>query len=856
MKSNLSILLYLLASFFVLSCEKRHVHEVEKQSGAGLAMDHFALMRMYPNGEFPNRNYTSAFEQKKKANFSRGNDLADWQSMGPKNIGGRALCFDFYPDHPDTIFLGSASGGLWKTTTAGIGRTAWEQVPIGFPVSGIGAIAIDPTDGDVMYIGTGEVYNADASAPGVVNRLTRGIPGIGILKSEDGGRSWTKSLDWAYKDRTGIQDLVINPQNTNTIFAATTDGLYRTRDAGLNWTKLDTLKMAVDIEIHPQDTNYIFVTYGNLNSVHKGLYRSRDGGNSFQLLDNGIPNNYTGKAHISISESNPNVIYASVANIFQSIGLFKSVNGGDSWSNVNTLDVARYQGWYSHDVVVNPRNENQVIYVGIDAHRSLNGGNDISVKSNWFTYYSGKIPVGGAEGPSDYVHSDIHLARYHPTRSGVIYLATDGGFFESLNNGDTWRGRNGGLQTQQFYANFSNSTSDSLFAIGGMQDNQTAIYEGDDAWIKVLDGDGMSTAINTHDDNIVYGSSQWLYMHRSTNRGNSFTEIFRPPLGEQAIFSAPFELGIANPSVMYTGASSLFISTNRGSNWTATAHGIVDDSTSIQNIAVGARNPALVYLSTAPYDLNSTARPKLFKTVNGGITITELTGLPNRFMPDIAIHPTNDSIVYVVCSGFGTSHVYKTIDGGMNWQAMDNGLPDIPTNTIVIDPFFPDFIYVGNDAGVWFSANGGLNWEPFVAGLPEAAIAFHLSISPANRKLRIATHGNGAYQSPLVEPGILNLEEGPGRQIAYLGQNFPNPASQQTAISFNLECMAQIRLSLYDMNGRLVKTFFEGPKRQGSHTILIDVSSLPPASYLYELSGEVKDDRHMFSLRKVMIKGF
>ena len=172
--------------------------EPERLSGAAQSLDFWALARSYPHGHIYSKNLTQAYEWRKMTTAVRSGGIeADWEPLGPKNIGGRTLCLAFHPDDPEVIFAGSASGGLWKTETGGVGAEAWSYVPTGFPVLGVGAIAIDPAHPEVLYIGTGEVYNYTAAMPGLVDRLTRGTYGIGILKSTDGGQSWSKSLDWS-----------------------------------------------------------------------------------------------------------------------------------------------------------------------------------------------------------------------------------------------------------------------------------------------------------------------------------------------------------------------------------------------------------------------------------------------------------------------------------------------------------------------------------------------------------------------------------------------------------------------------------------------------------------------------------
>ncbi|MCB0545889.1 MAG: hypothetical protein KDC70_20340, partial [Saprospiraceae bacterium] len=174
---------------------------------------------------------------------------------------------------------------------------------------------------------------------------------------------------------------------------------------------------------------------------------------------------------------------------------------------------------------IKPDNPELLIWTGIDVYKSTNGGSSILQKTNWFAWDFGQTPVGGPEGPPNYVHADIHAAYYSPFNNDAVFLVTDGGIFYSGNNGDSWEGRNGGYQTQQFYANFACSPTNPNLAMGGLQDNASAIYVGDDSWMRVIGGDGMGAAINPDDNDVLYGSWQRLNLLRSNNRGQSFFYI-------------------------------------------------------------------------------------------------------------------------------------------------------------------------------------------------------------------------------------------------------------------------------------------------------------------------------------------
>ncbi len=753
----------------------------QRFSGAEWSLLQWSAFRAYPGERVPAKSWECARQDLQSRLQSRSLPDADWQAIGPKNIGGRTLCLAFHPQNPDIIYAGSAGGGLWKSHTAGQGVQAWEPVETGYPLIGVPAIAINPLNPDEMYIGTGEVYNYEAASPGVINRITRGTYGIGILKTTDGGQTWTKSLDWNLEEMTGVQDLLINPLRPETVFAATTKGLYRSYDAGATWEKIFYPDMAIDIEMHPADTGRLYVSFGNFNSPVSGVFRSLDGGQTFELLENGLPADYTGKTLLAISPSNPSVVYASVADDFSGKGLYRSVDGGDSWTQMTDLNYATYQGWYSHDVAVKPDNPDHLVFAGVNTFLSTDGGLTFSQVGDWSAWYFGQVPVGGPEGPSNYVHADVHALYFRPDNPNEVFAATDGGIFYSGDAGLSWEGRNGYYQTQQFYANFGNSMLSADLAIGGMQDNATAIYTGEDAWTRVVGGDGMSAAIDPTDDDIMYASAQFLYLLRADD-GENFNSFIRPPEADQELraFSGAFELAPQLPGALYAGSSRLYYSTDRGENWEATGAGhVVDDQTPIFRIGLSLLDPNLILLSLVNYYDLSAAYVR--RSTDGGVTWQPVSGLPDRIAMDFALSHADPDVAFVVFSGFGTPHVYKTEDGGATWFPSDSGLPDVPANSVLFDPFDAEILYVGNDLGVFASTDGGANWEPYMDGLPTGVLAMDVTASLPAMKLRIATHGHGIYEGNLLSQSVAtsNLP----KQTAFF-QSFPNPSNGRFSLQW------------------------------------------------------------------------
>ena len=828
--------------------------------GAMRAMQFMADQRSYPGRDLPPAGYAEAFDRTLELRTQEGADKAGsdiWQTLGPHNIGGRTLALAFNPQDPNTIYAGSASGGLWRTRTGGVGVAAWEYVRTGHPVLGVGSIAIAPNDSNTIYIGTGEVYSYDNTQGGLVDRLTRGSFGIGILKSSDAGLTWQKSLDWSYDQQRGVQVVRVDPTNPGIVWAGTSIGTFKSVDSGNNWTQVDATVMVTDLVIHPLQPNIVVMAAGNLGSPGTGIYRTTDGGASWNsvLPFEVVPLNYQGKGLLSLCESQPDVIYASVANggiSFEATYLVRSDDAGATWTQVSNANYAKYQGWFSHDVAVHPEDPSIVITAGIDIWRSTSSGAGLEIQSDWSAWYFGQVPIGGPEGPPSYSHADHHDIVYHPTNRDIVYFANDGGIFRSLDGGLTFEGCNGGYQTQQFYAGFSVSQQNPQLALGGMQDNSTAIFTGSLAWTRVIGGDGSWTGIDAVNDQVLYGSAQFLNMFRSRNSGASWTQISPPDIGETS-FIAPFVLGGPTaPDVIYAGRKSIFKSDNEGDSWQVTNQGDPLDTNPSLALAVSLTNSDVAYATTAPVYV----RPGVFRTFDGGDTWQNVTGpLPDRYPVGLAIDPSDDLTVYVTFSGFGTSHVFRSSDAGDNWQDIGSALPDVPTSAVAVDPLDRDNIYVGTDLGVFATVTGGNTWFALNQGLPDAVVAMDLNVVSTERKLVVSTYGNGAYLRPLLAP-ISGVEEEVVQAVSpVLKANYPNPFNPRTSITFALPQAGRARVDVFDLAGRLVRNLQDGWVSSGPHTVQWDGldhrgNSVASGQYFYRLSaGDWVETRKMQLVR-------
>ncbi len=793
-------------------------------------MDLFYQSRAYPVDEIPVEKLAKAFETQRMEASTRGSRFSgSWHALGPLNFGGRTLQITFNPLDPRTVYACSASGGLWVSRSGGVGPTAWQRVNTGYPVSSTTCLAISAADTGLMFLGTGEVYNYGLAGTGYAVWPTRGFYGIGILKTRDGGKTWTKSLDWSSGPLRGVWMIKFNPQNAATLWAGTTEGLYRSTDTGNTWQLALNVKMVTDFLIHPQDTLIMLAACGDLGSPGHGLYRSADGGNTWQKLGTaeGIPDFY-GKIMLGICKGSPDNMYASIGYPDNARELYRSTDKGAHWQPMTTDRYA--YGWFAHDLSVHPANPLDVICAGVSVYKLQVPGDSLSEKSRWWAWDMSATPIGGPEGPPDYVHADIHDIVRHPDTPEIVYFATDGGIFRSLDNGETFSGHNGGYQTQQFYQGLATSWSDSMFALAGMQDNSTAVYEGHYSFRRVVGGDGAYCIIRQWNDNVVYASTQWGRHYKSTNHAQNFSYLSGLDYHiYNTNFVSPLVAVPGQPDVLFAGKDSVYKSTNGGLSWANL--GQIDNGRPVLALAISRSNANVLYAATSPMYLSPgitvTLDPPagLFRSDDGGQTWSSIrNGLPDRFYNDIAIDPSDSQTAFVALGGYGSHHIYNTRDGGNTWSVSDSGLPDLPVNALLIDPSRPKYMYAGTDLGVYVSADSGATWSLYSDGLPEAVIVYDLAVT-ANHRLIAATHGNGLYMGDMMGAPL-----GTGLSIpANALMLYPNPVSDYLKVAYNLPD-ANGTWAVYSLDGRVLMS---GRLQNHSGVLELDMEHVISGQYLF-----------------------
>jgi hypothetical protein len=480
---------------------------------------------------------------------------------------------------------------------------------------------------------------------------------------------------------------------------------------------------------------------------------------------------------------------------------------------------------------VDPDEPDRITVLGFLIYRSEDAGGVLVPATEWNSWTVAAPQIGQHDGPPVYTHPDHHAVVRHPENPSHMLFATDGGIYRTTDGARTFRALNGGLQTVQFYPGMSNSARDSEIAMAGTQDNTTLLYRGTKRWRILSGGDGAWTAIDPGSPNRIYWSSQYLAMRASVDGGVSSQSLAPPGAGRFTGFVAPFVISPARPDRIYAGRDLIYVSQNRGSAWGTGNRGRPLTGEPLVSLSASSSDADVAYAVTAPGALD---RGRVLVTLDGGSSWTDVTGsLPDRYIVDVAVDPTNDQRVFVAVAGFDNQHVYRSSDRGATWHAAGTGLPDLPTWSVAVDPHFPETVFAGNDVGVYVSTDDGSVWEPFDTGLPEAIIAMDLSVSVVERKLRVASHGNGMWQRALE--GEVAPPETPVTPNFDVLTVFPNPASGPTQVTYALVEPGPTHLAVYNAAGELVMLLHDGHQSTGRSTHTFNVGQLSGGSYLVRL---------------------
>ncbi len=707
-----------------------------------------------------------------------------WFSTGPVNFSGRANGVAIDPTNSSVVYVSTAGGGLWKTTDGG---DTWLPLTDDQASTHCGAVAVLPWAPDVVLLGLGEgtlPAFADLNSPF----------GAGLIRSTDGGATWAPSgLTASAGTPNGFHVIEANA-TSQVILAGTSSGLFRSTDDGQSWVLVEGGNAVFDVKWKPGDPATVFIAKGQDPFINAGpdlgVKISTDGGLTFQLAGTGQPTSLAlGKTKLGVTAADPDVIYAHYVNTatFNTVGVYRSTDGGATWSPRNTTQVMTAgQGWYNLVLAVDPDDPEFVNSGGVPMFRSTDGG------VSWMQYTN--TIFSPAFGDSVSPHLDNHAIVYDPNSTDTIWLATDGGVWKSTDDGLTWRSRREGMVTYQYYDVCVGQT-DSAFMVGGTQDNGIPRRRLG-VWRETpIIFDGMVCNVDPTDPRVVYAETQNGLHWKSTNRGGNYQQIMTGITGTGFWITAQ-DHDPLQPNRLYTTTTNgIFRTTDGGALW--------------QN--VGAQTARWISMSRAQSGLVWTLSnfSGVFHTTDDGGSWIPSPSFPATGGTEqkIAADPHDPATAYVVYGSYtpGVSHVVRTTDFGVSWHDVTGDFPNVPANTFVADPDRPSEWYVGSDLGVWLSTNEGVNWTPVGSGFPNCAVS-DLEIKSPARKLVAATFGRGVWEIDLPATAVNAPEVDVDRaRRLLLDDPAPNPVRGETMLRFAARTDRPVTLDLYDVSGRRVK---------------------------------------------------
>ncbi len=683
--------------------------------------------RVNVNGTFPQSGATmQAYENYKSRHPQAANRAANWTSLGPVSSPGgyagigRVNSVAFHPTNTSVIYVGTSGGGLWQSNNGG---NTWFTNTDNIGSLGVSSIAINPINPLEIYIATGDADGNDNFS-------------IGILKSTDGGITFAPTgLNWTTSQSSQISKLVFAPNNTQVLIAATSNGIYRTLDGGVNWTQVNASTNYKDLEVKTNNNTSTY--YASRGSI---IMRSTNGGATWSTVQT-----ISGASRIAlgVSPADSNYVYALCANSSGAfLGLYRSTTSGSlsSFTSMSsTPNILGYeengsgtngQGTYDLVIAIDPTNKDIVHIGGVNHWKSINGGSTWQIKSIW-----------SSNSATPEVHADKHALEW---QGNILYEGNDGGLYNTSNGGDTWTFKSVGIVNSQMYK-LGISEMDGKI-ITGLQDNGTKQLTGT-VWEDVLGGDGMECAVQTNDADVLYGSIYYGDFSKSTDGGFTWNDISNGlPAGN---WITPFIIDPQMPSTIYAGYASMYKSTDQGSTWAALGASLGGN----QNFtAVAPSNTNYIYSGRA-------AASTLRKSINGGTSWTTITD-PGAGKTAIAINPKNPEHLFITRSNYNTAtKVYESTNGGSTWTDISGTLPAIPANTIVYQEGGADGIYVGMDVGIYYKDDNLSDWILYNTGLPNVEIT-ELEIDNDEGKLYAATYGRGLWSSDLYSPIICNKPKG------------------------------------------------------------------------------------------------
>ena len=734
-----------------------------------------------------------SFSQKKNSGTGASKDSVfnsgilsgfTFRSIGPAVTSGRVSDVEVNPNNINEYYVAAASGGVWKTTNAGITYS-----PV-FDKEGsysIGCVTIDPNNTNIVWVGTGENNNQRSVAYG-----------DGVYKSEDGGKSW-KNVGLKNSEHTGM--IVVDPSNSDVVYVAAYGplwsaggdrGIYKTTDGGKTWKNILSVSEHTgcnEIHMDPRNNNVLYATAHQRRrqgftyisgGPESGIYKSTDAGVTWNKINKGLPEVDLGRIGMGVSPVNPDVLYCMVEAGDKKGGTYRSTDRGASWERRGDLNTS---GNYYVEIFCDPKDVDKLFSMDFFITVSADGGKSFKTLGE------------------KYKHVDNHALWINPKNTNHLLAGCDGGLYETFDYAANWEFKTN-LPITQFYKVAVDNATPFYNVYGGTQDNNTlggpsrtisanGIHNMD--WVITTGGDGFETVIDPKDPNIVYSESQYGGLVRYDKKSGEALDI-KPVEGEgepglRWNWDAPIIISKHTNTRLYFGANKLFRTDDRGENWIAISGDLsrqIDRNKlpvmgKVWSMDAVAKNQStdiygqLVSIAESPFDENhlvvGTDDGLIQVTTDGGKNWTKIEsflGVPDRtYVNQILASRHEMNVFYATFNhhryGDFKPYIYKSVDGGRTWSSISNNLPERgSTYCMAEDPINKNLLFVGTEFGVYCSINGGNRWAQMKGGLPTVAVR-DMEIQERESDLVLATFGRGFYilddYSPLRKMKVEDLDQ-------------------------------------------------------------------------------------------------
>jgi photosystem II stability/assembly factor-like uncharacterized protein len=764
--------------------------------------DQFYFQRSYPDAQFDLAGYESALAmvQGSAAKVSGTSGLSDtpWTLEGPTNTGGRINAIAIDPNNSSVIFVGCSVGGIFKTTNAG---TSWAPVFDAQTHLAIGDITFEPGSSQILYAGTGD--------PNI-----GGYPflGNGIYKSTNAGTTWTNiGLD---STRT-ISRIIVDPADHNKIFVATMGlpmnrdhnrGLYITTNGGTTWTQsLFVADQAgiIDLVMAPGNSQILYASsWDRIRTNQESLvfgnnakvWKTTNGGTSWTHLTNDLPAIPMSRINLAIHPTNPAILYAAyVDTSYNLYNIYKTTDAGSNWNplDISSLDPGALAGfgWYFGNILLNPYAPNDLYLCGVQLWRTTDNGTTWEIVDQNFT-----------------VHADNHDMAF--LTGGSYYLATDGGLYKTTNNGTSWLDADE-IPNNQFYR-IAVDPYNPGFYVGGVQDNGTNRGNAATAnqWQFLLGGDGFQALFDNNPDDMVaetQNGNLW-YTDDGGFGWNSFNDGINS--NDRRNWDMPIIHSVHNDNVYYTGTYHVYKNSFglAGHSWDSISNDLTD------GIVFEPRFHTLTTIAESPVSATvlyaGTSDGNVQRTTNGGTSWTNISaGLPKRYVTSVKASPSNANEVFVTTSGYKNNdylpHVFRSTNQGTTWIDISGDLPPFALNDILIHPTVANLYVVASDAGIYATQNGGQNWARVGTGMPICPV-YDMEFDLVFKKLIAGTHARSMMSFPmdsLESPIFLGIAPPTDGNMTL--ELYPNPATEFVKVTSE---STMNRWEMMDISGRQMAT--------------------------------------------------